>query len=422
MLRKRIAMALCILLSITTITGCGGDKEDSSKNENSTASYLKDMKAGEFYVLHGNADGTVSCDQVYFGAATFDKGDAVDSYNDKRVMWFKEDFSKIPTLYAGDQLVMYSNDVFKESFRFERFEDYGYTIGFCGLKATESNRYSVSTDPDERCTYPEGDTDVILTYSSSSVIIDKIGGKEIRNEDKSPTSNGLNTDWVTRSGTIRGLTQDAIFETDIYEGTVLHPGLKFKADVKAMGSCEVVKSTNFSFEEQNNIITLEIPGDFNTGYYCIEGMGMFRYIKGDSYSASTNFNVPNKIQTENPDGITVMSSFTGESINSDTGEDEYSSGDIASNDIATQTFAVTSPGNISLRVDFELDGSYDESSLPVVTAIIDKPNGTQEKLINDGNGMSVNFMAEEGEYVITYYDLGPRTPILSTNNGDSQGN
>ena len=38
--------------------------------------------------------------------------------------------------------------------------------------------------------------------------------------------------------------------------------------------------------------------EFNNGYYMINGQGVFRYVKGTSYTERTDFNIPNDIPEE----------------------------------------------------------------------------------------------------------------------------
>ena len=45
---------------------------------------------------------------------------------------------------------------------------------------------------------------------------------------------------------------------------------------------------------QSTILEVHIPEWFQPGYYNVNGKGLFRYVKGDSYDEHTaNFNVPN---------------------------------------------------------------------------------------------------------------------------------
>ena len=49
----------------------------------------------------------------------------------------------------------------------------------------------------------------------------------------------------------------------------------------------------------DGIITINLPENLKTGYYYINGAGLFRYIDGNSYNDSTNFNDPGVIKDDN---------------------------------------------------------------------------------------------------------------------------
>ena len=44
---------------------------------------------------------------------------------------------------------------------------------------------------------------------------------------------------------------------------------------------------------KNKIIRINIPDTFNSGYYCVNGTGLFRYVRGRRYDEFTDFSEPN---------------------------------------------------------------------------------------------------------------------------------
>lgn len=265
------AICLCITGCSQTGTPSAGIIESSTFEE-----ILKDLTEDTYYVVNNGQ----FCAPLYIGHGTFEVGETSTSPSDDRVLWFKEDWEQIPTVYAGDMIIFYSESELDEEFIFERFEDFGYTIGVRGLKLTPSGRYRISTKAESMTTYPESDTDVILYYQQENVILDKIGNIELRSEN------------ISRCGTIMNLVKDATYPVEIYEGTVLSQQA-FKADVRVLGSMETYVSYDFEFINEK-IIKITIPTFFNSGYYCINGIGLFRYVAGNSYNDNTNFNVPNE--------------------------------------------------------------------------------------------------------------------------------
>ncbi|MBQ9245525.1 hypothetical protein IJ182_04575, partial [bacterium] len=62
------------------------------------------MEDGVFYVR----DQENNCTPVYFGNGTFEEGSISTTPSDERVLWYKDDFEKVPTLYEGDSLIMFT--------------------------------------------------------------------------------------------------------------------------------------------------------------------------------------------------------------------------------------------------------------------------------------------------------------------------
>ena len=402
-MKKKIFTIITALIMATSTVGCGGGEKTKELSPN----YISHLEDGVYYV---RSMVTKDCRPLYFGNATFDEGSTTSSPSNERVMWYKDDFSNIPTLYEGDALILYTKKDFEEKMIFERFEDLGYTIGLCGLEELKSGRYAIYTDPEKKCTYPMGDTDEILKLTNKTVTLDTVGGIDIRvktSEDEA---------FLTRCGTLKGLTKDAGYNTVIYDGTIKHT-YNFKANVKVFGSMEVVETYDYKFE-QEKLINITIPDYFQSGYYMINGVGLFRYVKGTFYDDTTNFNVEN--DNRNVKKIKNSSSTisqTGISANTDSTVSNNSS-----NTEPTRTaeetvskFTVTKEGMITVIVQFTVPGNAVTDTSGNVTAVIVTPSGGNLMMTSDASKGIVTrtFNATEGEYQIIYYDLGEKTPHVS---------
>lgn len=208
-----------------------------------------------------------------------------------RLVWNTNKQDKnIPTLYSGDKLILYSEDTLPTTFSFERFKDMGYSVGIAGLTKTENNKFLYSFDTEE--IMPDSDADRINDYANTTdyVLFDKLGGKEIKPEN------------VSKSGIILGLKKNASYEADIYCGTV-ETKMNLTANIHIYEAFEAFESYDFHTLDENTI-EITIPEYLKTGYYVINGSGMFRYIaKGDTYNKSTDFNDP--IIDVDKDGIVL---------------------------------------------------------------------------------------------------------------------
>lgn len=309
-LKRFFALALSALTITSTLTACASSplkEEKITKITDGFTDYDKVFEDGMFYVKH--SDGTF--EPIYFGAATYEKGEYNASTPDyQRIMWYQDDFNSIPTLYEGDEILMYSEDTFYEIFTIERYYDYGYSVGICNLEITDSGRFAIKTtssnNSDVVYTYPNSDASEIEGLNSSSVIIDTLGGVALRdtatsdkvngsstsiNTTTTTTNNAVENSFLTKAGTIGGLVQDSTYVAEVYAGTVKKT-LNLKANVRVLGEFETYTITDYDYVA-SKCIRLNIPEEWNEGFYCINGLGIFRYVKGESYDENTDFNIAN---------------------------------------------------------------------------------------------------------------------------------
>ncbi len=417
---KKMFLLTTLLLSCALgFTGCGKDKEELSKEEE----YIEQMEDGMFYV---RSMGTNKITPVYFGNATFEKGKTSTQEQVSRVMWFKDDFEEIPTLYSGDSLIMRTDQEFDEHFIFERFEDVGYSVGLCHLEETDSGRYAISTDPKDCETYPGSDTDVILdNYKNSKVIIDTIGNIPIRKIDEETTS----ASFVSKFGTLLNLNKDQQYEVKVYEGTNENKHV-FKADVHILGSMGGINSVEYYFDEnegQFNVINIKIPQEYNSGYYLINGLGMFRYVNGNSWGDSTNFNIPN------PDDVTFSAKTVADAINmsnnpnsinninnpypnTDNTAQNNEMSDPAQEVVQTksQKFSIEKPSIITISAVMDETNKVNTDEIPV--GKVKGPSSQTWTLNLDEESLTYDkkFVAEEtGQYIIEFTQLNGAEPVVT---------
>ena len=276
--------ALAVLLSLSfLLTGCslrrdGKKVEEEEKNQVEYVSSIDELENGHYYIHH---EGQYL--KPYIGNASFDTvEDRSQTSGNDRVAWFMDDWSKIPTLYSGDYIVFYTESPLSEEFNIERFEYMGYTLGICGLKRTKSGRYSFdATGSSSKYVNKESDAARLLDLGEESVIIDNIGSAKLRSGN------------ITRAGTVQGLKEDCSYTTDVYVGSKVKTYV-LKADSIALCSMEHYSTSDYTFL-RSSVIRINLPSYLNDGYYAVNGSGIFRYVRGRSYSANTDFNVPNEV-------------------------------------------------------------------------------------------------------------------------------
>lgn len=288
-------ISLLIICALLSLTGCGGRKavnteETTEETNDKYKQDAKDLDEDAFYVLKGN-----KYYPVYYGEASFSPNNSkTTSSSDDRTLYFMEDWDKIPTLYEGDELIYHTSENLDETFVFERFEDYGYSIGISNLIRLDSGRYAFDAeegdDNDSNLMInKKSDANRLFKINQSQVIIDNIGGAQLRSGN------------VSRGGVIIGLKQDKVYVADVYAGTEMKQ-YSLKADTRMLTSMEAYSINSYALK-RSTILKINIPDYFNDGYYMINGKGIFRYVKGKTYTAKTDFNIPNEIPEEKTDEV-----------------------------------------------------------------------------------------------------------------------
>ena len=215
-----------------------------------------------------------------------------ENVNVAHTIWFtsSNDY-EIPTLYPGDQLVYVSkNAVPSEGIKWERYADYGYTIGVTNLQKAESGHYRIILDMENGYSGYlnfESDTAPLSIYTNvTELYIDKIGNVPIRGN------------MVSDGGTILGLEKNRNYLCEWYTGTY-YQDYEMKAENHTF--CIIEEFTTYEYEFlHSRAIAITIPEWFKSGYYYVGGMGLFRYVNiedlslynGLAYDSNVNWNDP----------------------------------------------------------------------------------------------------------------------------------
>ncbi len=409
-IKKKLLSALVLSLGLT-LAACGSNEVQIITNEKSDIPTYRNMEEGVIYILHENN----TLENLFFPTTTFEYG-STGAGDDTRIMWFKEDWQMIPTLYQNDRLIMFSTKVLDEHFQFERFEDFGYTIGLRGITETDSRRFGISTKPDDMCTFPKGDTDELILQNNSIVIMDELAGMKLRFPEE-PLKEGEEDEFLTRVGTIKNLQKDKKYQAKIYAGTELPKDYVFTADVRVLGSMEGYDSTSYYFAS-GNIIEIIIPQWFNNGYYMVNGQGVFRLVNGTAPIGDEpeTYNIPNENPDEEEEKETEV--VEGQPFNPEPiGDDRTTAGEETVYD-HTEQFELQGEGPLQIRIKFtNPDGSADTTKFHNTHAYIFGPTGGRMGQFTDsGDCLSFNFYASAlGTYSISLVDLGDLTPEFTYN-------
>lgn len=397
-------LSLSVVTSLLLTSGCTletsreiqADVVDSTEGQE-----IEGLKDGGYYVKHDSKLYKVSDPNK-----TFETGNVVNNPDSERIIYFtdkkvdgeytNEDWDKIPTLYEGDSLIYYYTDVLSETYNFERFEDVGYTIGIYNLNETVSGRYSFELESDY---INDSDANKVSVLPTESAIIDKVSQKELRKGN------------ISNYGTIIGLKQDKLYPFEIYAGTVLNK-INIKADTRILGSMQVYESNDYEFLS-SNIVKVNIPEWFNSGYYMINGLGLFRYVVGSSYDESTNFNVPNEegdgIIEESTEEMEFESTEMTDYENTGTNENEEQYEKLEIEDDETAEFEIKSDGDKRVTIiSSEVQGDGDGGVPDIAATITDKNNNVYEMKPQEGKLMVEIPGAIKGNYKISFTERNNR--------------
>lgn len=296
MKKKILSLLLISVCIVSCLSGCAFERKDSvpPSTELSEVAKTTTLESGNFYVW---SDATFKKSDIT--NYTFYRDEEDGTVNPERIIWYSQnDEDGIPTVYAGDEIVYCCGEIMPEEFRWERFEDLGYTIGITWLTELPSGKYALDLDATDGHIYDKSDIgEAMSEYADiGEVIVDKVGGVS------------LTDSCVDESGTIVGLKKSASYDVEYYVGTYMKETTA-AATYHAFSSMEEVYSVDYDFL-QSDIATIKIPEGLKTGYYLLGGTMFFRYVDGDSYDGSTDFNVSNLDEEGNMEGITESTEDT----------------------------------------------------------------------------------------------------------------
>lgn len=333
-MKKSIISCLLILSISIFVSGCGKIQLFESK----TDPYLlvakgnKELKQEIFYVK----DGTKFYKTLKPNATFSSKSMSVDP---KRIIWLGKDESLIPTLYKGESIAYASKVANLDSVILERFKYEGYSVG----------AYLVEYDFEKNM--------INMTVGSNSIegtsmhkVLSNAKSKYIRVEALNDTP--VNSAMINESGIFTCLEENATYEFCYYAGTY-YTKSQVQADTKYLTSYEIFKIDSIE-DTKNGYVSISLPEEMESGYYLIDGAGLFKYIaheKGTVEESSLDYNIAtNKAEVK-------------ESVNTN-----------------SQAYAITLKEemvNQEFRIEYEDDQGID------VSAVLVSPNGDTYELQGD---------------------------------------
>jgi hypothetical protein len=297
----------CVIGAIAFKTYKDGKAKQLAQNDYSMHNYTVDqLEGGTYYIKTGDTFNKV-VPGTLLSTAQNDTAIPKQASPETRILMLGQDDQQVPTLYSDTQLIYkaqsttdkkgnVTNSPAPTDFYLERFADEGYSIGIHGLSTNPdattsvSNEETSTADADENAKYrvivnastfyPNSSISSLNCKTGDNVIIDKIDGLPV------------NKDNVSISGTVTGLTKGKSYKVDAYSGTN-YIGTDAVADTHMFSSFELYDLKDYSMDP-NNYLIITMPDYMWSGYYYINGLGLFRYINNPQAKGNNtqNFNTP----------------------------------------------------------------------------------------------------------------------------------
>lgn len=267
-------------------------KQEAQEPGTPVALTLEQLTGGQYYIKDG--DSFYALTKGWFlSSNSHDTAIPKEANPETRIVGYStKDEGTIPELWKDGELIYKAPDVtddksskvkagaVPDKFTLERFRDNGWTIGIWGLSnEPDGGKYKTVVKQAETF-YPGSSVSGMKCTNNDTIIIDKIGGVPLSESN------------VTPSGTITGLSYGETYHVDAYSGTT-YIGLDAVADTKIMASMEVYNFTDYSMA-QDGYMVLSLPEELRSGYYMLNGSGMFKFTNRYRSEGDTNvdYNAP----------------------------------------------------------------------------------------------------------------------------------
>lgn len=274
-MKKRVKKSLLFAVACISLLMAGCNKKEEPEgpvDEVLTAITLNDLTPGNFYVKSGDSYYLLPVEDGNFDTSkpattTDDSQNGMTDPEENRIVDFIYKDAAIPTLYRNDQLV-YVSDGSIAGFTWERFNDYGYSIGLSGLELAASGKVT------------SGANTRFSAGSSISASLSAIGaGEGVSLTVDAINGTPLSSQYLNDAGVITGMSKDATANIDFYSGTQ-HVPVTAKADTRYFKSFELYQTAQYSLSTDGYAI-VEIPSYLKSGYYLLNNTGFVKFLNVD---------------------------------------------------------------------------------------------------------------------------------------------
>lgn len=285
-MKKALSIFLIAIMVSIMLCGCSALKSSNKKpveaNPYEATNNAAKLYDGQYYVWHdeeqSNIEKDINCDGSRFKDYNYKifKPVFTDEKLENIVMMLDKNDENIPVYHEGDCLIYYSKTKLPTSFSFTKYYDHGYSLGFYGLDENikYSGQYVIKSDEKIKAG-SSVERIKSLFEKASKVSITSVG-------EISPNPNNIST-----IGSLKGLIQGSQYEVCIYAGTDRYILEQAVVDTRIFSKMDSYTGYYYKMVS-DGVMVIEIPPYFESGYYSINGAGIFKYVKD---SDDDDFNV-----------------------------------------------------------------------------------------------------------------------------------
>lgn len=252
----RFKTVIPVMAAFLLLTGCNNEVqifEDPSAKYQADALSNLDLENDKYYIKEGTKFYEV------YDCETSGGSGGVDN---TRCAFYVGDYeTKLPTYYKDELIACASKTNTIEDVDVERYSDTGYSIGVYG--ATWEDGYitfNLSSN-----TVEESDAQKKFENKrSKNIMIESINGQKV------------SADMLNKAGVFVGFEEGKDYNVTFWAGTY-YGTATITADTHFFQSFEAYTLEDHSITK-NGYIAIRMPEDAKSGYYYIDGEGMFRYV------------------------------------------------------------------------------------------------------------------------------------------------
>ncbi len=256
--KRMVSVLLIAACIIPVLSGCGKKSILQEKDAQYKLVSLNDyeLQNNVYYIKDGTK----------FYATYMPQNNGLNSGNSNllvspdRFAWLQKDYSLLPTLYKDEIIAYASPDYEISGIQLERLQYCGFSFGFFGGAFDSEGYYEI----DKGSLIKDTDAAAVFNkYSSSTIKIISIDGEPI-----SP-------DMINATGLFQNIEEDSIHKFEIFAGTK-YDTVSIKADYMYFVSYELYNMNNIS-TTKNGYVAISMPEGAKSGFYFVDGKGMFKY-------------------------------------------------------------------------------------------------------------------------------------------------